>query len=354
MLHVDTFGTVAREEWEGFIRSHPLSGYGHLWEVRKLEELNGAETKTVVLRDAGGVLVGIQPLYLVKERALRLFPERSLMSGTFFPSGPLISQNLGRQRRHDALTMVMSATQEVAARSRADRVIMNYPFVVGHTPAVLEYRYYPLREFMYHETNAIGLLLDLEKDEKSLLAGMKGSCRSELHRCEDRGGAFHEFTHLDQWMHCHQLAVDTLDELAPSLEVFRTIWTDFFETGHVVGGFVEKDGEYASTAIAILKGSTSYYWFGFNSKPRSLSGANNLALWRVIQLCKARGARRFELGSLMFDKGKQTRISAFKASFGGEPYYSLSGALHRRRVKRLALEGLELGVSRFRSWRSGK
>src|ERR1041384_6272293 len=93
-MEVLPYDDSCAEEWDAFVRRHPLAGYGHLAANFALAAVTpGTTNASLVVRD-GRTLVGVLPLFEQHAHVLRAIPVRSLVSGAFFPAGPLLSANL--------------------------------------------------------------------------------------------------------------------------------------------------------------------------------------------------------------------------------------------------------------------
>jgi hypothetical protein len=348
-MPVEAYDPAHRAEWDEFVLSHPTSGMGHLSGVIALERAtSAAAVHSLVARGDDGRVAGVLPLFELRRSELRIVPMKELVTGTHFPSGPLIDHAMGEKQRNRILDAFMSATAQLAEQRRVDRVSVSLPALQGDRRSIDVFGYYPLRKYGYRETNGVGLLIDLRRDVDALQSGLKSGCRGAIRKCEREGGSFRVVTERSEWLACHPLAVQTLGEDAPSVEAMGVVWDEFVAAGHALIGLVERDGHVASVAVAACRNASCYYWFGFNARPQLVAGANNLALWRLMLLCRERGYALFETGSLEFSGGKQAGISAFKESFGGEPFYGMAGVLERRRMKAAAIEFLALGIGSLR------
>jgi hypothetical protein len=67
---------------------------------------------------------------------LRIFPVRTLTSGTHFPGGPLFDAALSERQWHRLLKQLAAYLDERATALGVDQVRISFPTVVGDRPTV--------------------------------------------------------------------------------------------------------------------------------------------------------------------------------------------------------------------------
>jgi hypothetical protein len=315
------------EGWDAFVRAHPMASYGHLAANFALaDETPGVQNRSLVVRD-GGEVVGVLPLFEVSDRELRWIRVRSLVSGAFFPAGPLISPSVPPKSTSKVLGLLLGAVRARAATLRADRVVIAYPSVTDAQPAIVRFGYSPLLHHGYSARPGVGLLIDLCKSPEQLAAARRGGCKSSVAKAQAAGATVGVLRHRDEWIACNDINVQTLGPLAFSQRQLGAIWDHFIAPGHATAYAVYADKVIAAALVTIQWRDSAYYWIGWRRYPMPFLGASHLALWSAILGSRERGCRFFELGSLEFGSAKNTGISEFKQSFGGTPYQTLAAEL---------------------------
>ncbi len=339
-LTIDPYTPDQHAAWADFVCNNPRAGFGHLPAIFDLEQVSSPHTvnRSILLRDDGGALIGVFPLFEIVSRELRYIKSRELVSGTYLPSGPLLKADLPAKTSAKAFDALATYCVRLGRERRCDRIRVSFPNVIADEPAISQLRYLPLRSYGFHDTNPVSLLLDLGAEELQLFQRLDSGCRNKIRRAEREGATVHQVLDRDEWLSCYPLNVATLGAIAHSRPVLETVWDGFVSNGSAQVHAANFDGAIHAVVVTIHLHSSSYYWFGFNSKSQPAPGINNLTLWRAICAAKARGTRLFQLGSKEFGDSKQRAISAFKESFGGECFCSLSGVLDLAPARRLYID----------------
>lgn len=339
-------------DWDAFVNTHPLSSHGHLRAQFSFADASGVRNTSLAVRD-GGRLVGLLPLFVLHRRALRRVPIRELVSGAFFPAGPLVSPKLAGKAEARVLDTLLAGARARAATLGADRLIVTHPHVVGGQPSIVRFAYSPLLHWGFRAQSGVGLLLDLSQTPEALAAGRRSGCRQSIAKAQS-GASVRMLTDRSDWLACRELNIQTLGELAFSDRQLASIWDDLIVPGHATAHAVCADGTMAAVAVTIHTANSAYYWIGLNRRPAPLPGAGHLALWTAITASQTRGCRYFELGSLDFENTKNIGISQFKQSFGGMPYQIISADLDLKPVKSAAVALGAAVLAAARQWREGQ
>jgi hypothetical protein len=334
------------DAWSAFVAAHPHRAVGHLTAVFELERVTSGAVNRSVLLEEDGQLRGVVPLFQVRWTDLRVFPVRTLASGTHFPGGPLFDVALGERHRRHLLKHLAAHLDEQAAALGVDQVRISFPTVVGERPAIEVHGYLPLRHYGFREANVVALFVDLHCDEDALFAKLERPRRVDISRCRASGGEVRRIEIRDEWLGAYELNVQTLGRKAYSHEALGVMWDRFVAEGYAIALGVYASGALTSVVVVTTVGTAAYYWCGFNAYPAPIPGGSTFALWEAMLLCKRLGISVFEFGSLEFDSPKQIRISQFKASFGPRPVYALGG-VRRVRLMRGALLDLARASAAF-------
>lgn len=342
------------DEWDAFAGTHPLASYGHTSAQFALAAATpGVRNVSIMVRD-GRTLVGVLPLFVTDHHALRRVPVRELVSGTFFPGGPLVSPKLQGKAEGRVTDAMLAAVRDRAAALKADRVVITHPTVMGGQPSIVRYAYSPLLHHGYKARSGVGMLLDLSQTIDQLGAGRRSGCRQTVNKAQASGATVTVMADRAEWTGCYDINVQTLGALAYSRRQMNAIWDSFIAPGHATAYATHVHGVIAAVVVTIHFNGSAYYWIGLNRRPAPLQGAGHLALWTAILAARERGLTHFELGSLDFENPKNIGISQFKQSFGGVPYQIISAQLEAKPVKSAALALGEAVIAAVRNRRKNK
>jgi hypothetical protein len=349
-MEIVDFEPGLREEWDAFVAKHPLAGFGHLSGNFALAGVtDGVRNLSLVARE-GRQIAGILPLFARTGRVLRSVAVTDMVSGAFFPAGPLISPAAKGKAETNVLTALLEAARARAAAAGADRIVIAYPNVTGGQPTIGRAGYSPLLHHGYRARPAVGLLLDLTQTAEQLGAGRKSGCRQSIAKAQASGATVDAVRDRDEWMACYEMNVQTLGELAHSEVQLAAIWDHFIQSGQTHAYAVRANGVTAAVAVTIESHGTAYYWHGWRANAQ-LPGASHLALWTAILAARDRGCRAFELGSLEFEHAKNIGISQFKQSFGGTAFQTMAAACELRPVKSAAIALADAALAAVRQRR---
>ena len=337
-------------EWDAFVARHPLAGYGHLSANFALADATEGVRNVSLMAREGRSIAAVLPLFERSDRVLRSVRVKELVSGAFFPAGPLVSPAAKGKAEANVLAQLLDGVRERARAAKADRVSIAYPNVTAGQPSIARLGYSPLLHHGYRPRPGVGLLLDLAQSAEQLAAGRKSGCRQSITKAQGAGAVVDIIRDRALWMACHAMNVQTLGVLAHSERQLAAIWDHFIAPGHAVAHAVHAGGALAAVTVTVQCGGSAYYWHGWRAEP-ALPGASHLALWSAILASREQGCRAFELGSLEFEHAKNIGISQFKQSFGGVPFQTLGASLDVRPVKSAALALAEAIVSSYRQRR---
>jgi hypothetical protein len=352
-MDVAAFEPAVMSEWDAFVNRHPLGSYGHLSANFALADATPEiHNVSIIVRDRRDI-VGVLPLFEVSHRVLRAIHIRELVSGAFFPAGPLISASARGKAETKILDLLLETVRARATDRGADAVIISHPNVIGREPAITQLGYSPLLHYGYRARPGVGMLIDLGRSAEEIAAGRRSGCRQSINKAQAAAATVGLVRDQRAWMSCYDLNIQTLGDLAYSEQQLAAIWEHFIAPGHACAYAVYSADAIAAVAVTVHTKESAYYWIGWSRRPTSVQGAGHLALWSAIQSAQQHGCRYFELGSLDFHNPKNSGISQFKQSFGGVPFQTISAQLDLKPVKSAALAFAEATVTRVSRRRRG-
>lgn len=351
-MDVLDFEPALTGEWDAFVGQHPLAGYGHLKANFALAAATpGVRNASLLVRE-GRAIVAVLPLFEWSTRTLRSIAVRELVSGVFFPGGPLMSSSLKGKGEANALGLLLDAVRQRAQAHGVDRVLISYPNVTAGQPTIARVGYSPLLHHGYHSRPGVGLALDLAQTAEQLAAGRRSGCRQSIAKAQASGATVRAIDDRAEWMSTHALNVQTLGELALQEPQMAAIWDYFVAAGHATPYGVYWDDALAAVTVTIRCGGSAYYWHGWRPQAPK-PGASHLGVWAAILAAKEQGCQSFELGSLEFENARNIGISQFKQSFGGTPFQTVAAELDMKPLKSAAISFAQAAISSVRQRRRG-
>jgi hypothetical protein len=354
-MEVAPYDPARRAEWDEFVHSNPLAGTGHLSGQFVLNESLGSGTNRSLMLYEERELVGVLPLYLTSDTQLQFLKVRSISSPG--AAGPLLKASLPRTKAKEGMNLLMKSMQELARETKADRITVSYPSVIGGMLAVERFGVLPLRTYGFHETNMAGWYIDLRQSENELFAQLEHKCRNMVRRAKRSGAEIVTVQDRAAWLSCESLVEETFGSMKYSRKTLEIIWDEFVSKGLAFVNAVTFEGRILNVVVTSIFNQVAYYWYSFNKKQSPVPGGNNAVVWHAMLQNRSLGCRFFLVGTLYFEADeKNLNIVSFKRSFGGTPYYVMGGTLNLRRGRTLFLElatewrnGLRNRLRRLRS-----
>jgi peptidoglycan pentaglycine glycine transferase (the first glycine) len=189
---------------------------------------------------------------------------------------------------------------------------------------------------------AATVLIDLGKDEDTLLAGMKKATRYNIRLAGRRGVRVREGTERDVPTFYRLLAMTGRRQgfPIPAQEYFRDLHRIMAPPGHAKLFLAEYGAEPLSAALVIAFGDTVSYKRGAWSGQHRHLHPNELLQWTVMHWAKRQGYRYYDLEGIEAAAARAVlagarpstaahdTVSAFKLGFGGD--VSLAPAAYER------------------------
>ena len=188
-------------------------------------------------------------------------------------------------------------------------------------------------------------VLDIGRDEPTLLAGMDGAER-KIRKAEREGVEVTEARSLADVQAYHALSSDTADRIRTRsrftelpLAFFVDIWRRMVPAGHARLFLARHDGQLIAGNLFLIHGDTMLYYQGASTRDRAqtLRQAPAACFWAAIRAARALGLTRFDFGGCTpTDDPHDPRYGVweFKKKWGGElvTFYNAEIALAPRVV----------------------
>jgi lipid II:glycine glycyltransferase (peptidoglycan interpeptide bridge formation enzyme) len=168
------------------------------------------------------------------------------------------------------------------------------------------------------------LVLGLDRDEGSLLAGFEKDTRWSVRQPEKRGVEVYQGTSdedLGVFYDLYALTGRRAGFITRTETYYRTVWRTLVDAGLATLWLAEQDGRPVAGAMTWHCGDREVYQYGATNDPgRKVYAAYGL-LWRCIVEARARGARTFDFGGIPADPSDAADPMhgpyLFKKGFGG-------------------------------------
>lgn len=157
-------------------------------------------------------------------------------------------------------------------------------------------------------------LVDLQRDESEILAGLHGKFRNQIRSAERRGVQVEIDDRVDDPDFCRQLqSLSSVKGFKPSQS------PEFFQAANDGGHFrlfrAVCDGGLLGAVMIGLAGEVGTYLLGSRGESSDSGSAANLLQWNVMRWLKERSARIYDLGGV--DWNANPGVYRFKSRMGG-------------------------------------
>ncbi len=267
--------------WDDFLDQMPRSHYtqSSLWAQIKAKTL-GWHCVRMTIGQGGEIIAGFQAL-------LRPLP----FGGTvgYIPRGPVITSD-----DRELIDLVLEQLHQVV---RTEHLLF-LKVQPAHGAEALEKRLLDAGFLPSHaRTDDVAtMLIDLSRDEDTLLRNMKKRVRKGVNRAVRRGAVVRQGT-ADDLHFFYNIFKQTSERgrfPIHSETYYREIWEHFAPAGHAALFFAECEGEVVSTVFVITFGNTAFARYGGWNGRYGEYQPNYLMRWRAIQWAKEQGYRWYD------------------------------------------------------------
>ena len=349
-MKIVEFSTAIEAKWNTCSEHSSRAWLFHRaeWIRTEVEQLGGLNYSFAIIE--GDVLVAIQPLYFA-EIGLGTWTERLLHSGFHRHTGLACLDRLSESFKSAAQKLVMKHIDGLASRLCVDRIQLNVqnlapesfsrdrqevPFWVLNYGYHLGLRFGPMGIYPSPgmSTCSADQIIDLSQTEDALFAMLEDSCRRAVRKAESAllevdarildAGSF-----VDAYYELATASAGRTRESIPSIEYFRVLAARLAPTSRMAMIFaLHKDQRIACVLLGVDKGAATF--LGGVSDPDFLHlRPNDFCHWSVIKWAKKSGLARYRLGPIFPELPEDwpiSKVSRFKAKFGGQSYTTIQGS----------------------------
>lgn len=300
----------SQTEWEEFVIRNKPDSFLHSWNWGEFNKSTGEKIwRLGFFADDNLVAVAL----VIKVKARR---------GTFLfvPQGPIVEKEENKKEVIGALKkyLVDLGKGEKAAFLRISPLFQksdeNLKLFTD-----LGFKDAPIH-MMHPETTWI---LDIDKDEETIMREMKKNHRNLIRRAEKDGVSIEQGDSEDFLKAFYDIHMETVERhhFVPfSYEYIKSELDNFKRDDQIKIFNARYEGKIISSAIIVFYGNEAFYHHGASSSQYTRVPSSYLALFEAMREAKKRGIGRFNFYGIVDDNPKHPwyGLSKFKKGFGGQ------------------------------------
>jgi lipid II:glycine glycyltransferase (peptidoglycan interpeptide bridge formation enzyme) len=298
-----------RNIWEGFVAEQAPDSFLQSWNWGMFNANTGEKIWRFGFFE-GESLCGAA--LVIKVQAKR---------GTFLfiPHGPVLSKDIDRGQALRDLKdrLVDLAQEEHAAFIRISPIFEKNDENLGLFRA-LAFKDAPIH--MMHPEKT--WLLDLDKDDETLMREMKKNHRNLIRRAIKDGVTIEQSDSEEALRAFYAIHMETVERhnFIPFSYDYISKELEAFKPDKEISIFNARyQGVIISSAIIVFYGDEAFYHHGASSSKHARVPSSYLALWEAMREAKRRGIKKFNFYGIVDDNHKHPwfGLSQFKKGFGG-------------------------------------
>ena len=300
---------LTREEWDGFVKSHPETNFLQSWDFYAFHESRG---KQIVRRAVKNEINEIVAVYAgVVETAKR---------GTYLAiaGGPILDWQDKKLVR-----MVFDDIKAEGIKKKCAFVRVRPQLPLSDESLALMKELGLKRAPMYLSVEYAGIL-DLKKSREEILAGASQGFRRKLRKAEKNEIGITtdaEKKSIEEFCKLEKKHAERQKYVAFSSSFLTKQFDAFTKNNEVLIYTAKKDGEILAQNFMIFYGAEASYHYGVSSELGTKYSAAPLLHMAAMDEARKRGCTRYNLWGIVGLDEKTHRfygVSEFKRSFGCE------------------------------------
>lgn len=329
MLTVTTI--TDRDTWNNALRTLPYAHVLQTWEWGEFKRVTTGwnpirlaftrDGQTVALASIGVRSVGpLKVMYLPKGPALD-YSDTTLVDE--------VLRHLQRTARHHRAIWLKIDPDAIAATGVPTAALVDSEDTAIDTPnpvgqafmrALRDHKWqFSPDQVQFRNT----IVMDLNKSEEELLAGMSQSTRRKIRIAEREGVTIRPGTVADLPIlyELYRTTGERDDFLTRPPEYYEQAWRAFIEAGLAHPLIAEVDGKPVAHVILFHFARTCWYFFGASSNHERDKMPNYLLQWESIKWAKAQGYQRYDFWgapNVFNDTDSMWGVYNFKRGFRGK------------------------------------
>lgn len=293
-----------KEQWREFFNELGSPSFLQSWEWGQLQEKMGYMTLRLGIYKKEE-LIGIAQVIKIKAKRGNML---------FIPHGPLITGQL------DILPVLLLYLREIAKKEKYSFIRIAPIFEDNNNLRQmfknLNFRIAPI--YMHAERL---WMLDITKDEETLIKEMRKTTRYSIRKAEKEGVVIEKQTGekaVDSFWEIYEETADREGFIPFSKTFIKNEFDVFNETGNSLFLFGKVNNKIEASALIVFTKSTAFYHQGATT--HSKIPVSYLLQWEAIKEAKKRGCRLYNFWGTL-QPGRTPKnwggLSLFKQGFGG-------------------------------------
>ena len=298
----------SREEWDGFIKSHPESNFLQSWDFYEFHLARGKKVVRRLFTKDGKVVAGYAGVVETAKRGR----DMAIAGGPImdFKDSEVVKtvfKDIKEQGENAGCVFVRVRPQEElsdrALKTMREQGLKKAP--------------------MYLSVEYAGIL-NLSKTEEEILAGASQGFRRKLRKAEKAEISLEvskDKSAIKDFCHLEKLHAKRQQYVAFSEEFLTKQFEAFSKNDEVLIYTARKDGEILAMNFMIFYGAEASYHYGVSSELGTKYSAAPLLHMEAMREARRRGCMRYNLWGIVGTDEKTHRfygVSEFKRSFGCE------------------------------------
>ena len=311
-------------EWDVFLSQQKLSSFLQSWEWGEFQKSLGQEVRYLAVIDEENEDILAVCLLIKKEISFKKIVKNYLYS----PQGPIVKNGLSQEKIKNIKNLIVEKIREIAQKEKS-----------------LFWRFEPLTKEEIFDNKEVKKtqpvqpkdtwLLDLSKEEQTLLSEMHYKTRYNIRLAERRGLIIRQgkderdveifFALLQKTAQREKFKTYSLIYYKNLFSLLRGVGYGRKKEKPFVELFIASDGTHNIAAnLVIFFGDRAVYLFGGSDKEYRSLMAPHLLHWTIIKKAKEWGYQYYDFWGIA-PQGEENHpwagLTRFKKSFGGFAYH---------------------------------
>ena len=297
------------EEWDRIVKTSPHGTLFHTWKWLKITEKHSGKRLYPLMGYKGSELIGVYPLFSSRKYFLRMVFSPPPSTGIPYLGIVLDKFDKLKQDKREVNFREFYNSAEKFIRSE-----LNANYVqISLSPGFIDAR--PFKWSGYNVEPVYHYLINLEKGEKSVWSGFKGSLRAHIKKAQKEGITVKQGEKEEVKLLFNRLKERYAEQgrrIPMSKSYLLDIFKEFYPQNMRVF-MAEYNGEYVGGIITLIFKEKILFWIGApKAKLKGLS-PNDLVQWECIKWAIENGLKYYE------EVGANTpRLCEFKSRYNPE------------------------------------
>lgn len=302
-----------KKKWQDFLSAAMPDSFLQSWNWGEFNHADGEKIWRLAAGEHEGKTEAVALVILVTARRGKFL---------FVPHGPVFKSRASATVKKTALEALVLKIKKLAKKEKADFIrispILEDSYEHRQLFRALDFQDAPIH--MMHPEKT--WLLDIQKDEETLLKEMKKNHRNLIRRAAKDGVEITSGTNESFLQAFYKIHMETVErhKFVPFSYAYIQKEIAAFAPDEQVKIFLAYyQKEVISAAIVVCDGHEAYYHHGASSSRHARVPSSYLVLWEAIRWAKTQGANIFNFYGIVDDNPKHPwfGLSRFKKGFGG-------------------------------------